>query len=341
MLGFKYAKFEPGFFVFRYKKGKIIDQGEGLSFTYYAPTASLVVIPVNSSVAPFMFTEKSADFQELSIQGQLGYRISEPVKIAKMFNYAVNSCSRKYISDDPQKLPDRLISLLQIVVKSTVKDLNLKKAIIASDEVAVSAYTALVKHEMVQCLGVDILSVSIAAIRPIPEISRALEAETREAIHLQADEAIFKRRNFAVEQERLIRESELNTEIAVEHKNRQIQETKLDTERLSRQKELAMKEEQLNFEIQQEERNHTLVDLKARNEKIEAETKAYALREIMKVYEGMDVEILKALTSGGLDSGRLMAMAFQSLAAKAEKIGNLNISPELLTSIMEKSKIKG
>ena len=56
----------------------------------------------------------------------------------------------------------------------------------------------------------------------------------------------------------------------------------------------------------------------------------------MKVYEGMDVETLKALANGGLDSGRLMALAFQGLAAKAEKIGNLNITPDLLASMIEK-----
>jgi len=94
-----------------------------------------------------------------------------------------------------------------------------------------------------------------------------------------------------------------------------------------------MREEQLKFEIQQEERKRELVDIKARNEKIEADSKAYALKEIMKVYEEMNVETLKALANGGLDSGRLMALAFQGLADKAEKIGNLNITPDLLAAI--------
>jgi len=100
-------------------------------------------------------------------------------------------------------------------------------------------------------------------------------------------------------------------------------------------KKLEMKEEELNFRVQQEERNRELVDLKARNEKIEADTRAYTLREMMKVYQEMDVEVLKALANGGLDSRRLMALAFQGLADRAEKIGNLNITPDLLTSIIK------
>ena len=341
MFGIRFAKFEPTLFVFKYKKGVIEKQGEGLSFWYYAPAASLVVVPVSSADAPFMFSENSSDFQELTIQGQLTYRISDPEKTAKMLNYTVDNRRLNYVSDDPQKLSDRLINLLQISVKGAVKELSLKEAIAASDQVADSSHKALSEHAMVQSLGVNILSVTIAAIKPKPETTKALEAETRENILKEADEAILQRRNYAIEQERIIRESELNTEIAVEHKNRQIRETKLETERLALQKELAMKEEQLKFEIQQEQRNRELVDLKARNEKIEADTKAYALREVMKVYEDMDVETLKTLANGGLDSGRLMALAFQGLAARAEKIGNLNITPDLLAYIMEKGKSKG
>ena len=336
MLGIKFAKFEPGIFVLRYRKGVLKKKGQGLSFWYYAPITSLVAIPVSSEDASFMFAEYSKDFQELSIQGQLTYRISDPLKTAQLLNFTVDNRIHSYLSDDPGKLPDRLIKLLQIAVKSTVKELNLKQAIIASDQVADLSFKTLCNNEMVRNLGVDILSVTITAIKPKPETAKALEAETRENILKEADQAIHQRRNFAIEQERIIRESELNTEIAVEHKNRQIRETKLETESIAQRKQLAMKEEQINFEVQQEQRNRELVDLKARNEKIEADTKAYALREIMKIYETMDVETLKALANGGLDSGRLMALAFQGLADKAEKIGNLNITPDLLASMIEK-----
>jgi hypothetical protein len=191
---------------------------------------------------------------------------------------------------------------------------------------------------MVRSLGVEILSVAIAAIRPNPETAKALEAETREEILKGSDEAIFRRRNYAVEQERIIRESELNTEIAVEIKNREIQETRLETERLAMQKQLEMEEERLKFSIGQEEKNRELVDLKTKNERMEADSRAYALRETMKVYEEMNPEVLRALASSGLDSSRLMALAFQGLADKAEKIGNLNITPDLLAAIVEKDR---
>ncbi|MDR3303520.1 MAG: SPFH domain-containing protein [Treponema sp.] len=335
MFGIRYAKFEPGRYVFRYQKGRLIAEGEALSFYYYAPSTSLVVVPVGSADAPFMFSETSADFQELTIQGQLVYRIADPAKTAKMLNYSVHSGTLTYLSDDPEKLPERMVNMALIATRDVVKKRPLREAIVASDEVGAQVYGTLVKNAMLAALGVEALGVSIMAIKPTPETAKALEAETREDILKGADEAIFRRRNYAVEQERVIRESELNTEIAVENKNREIQQTRLESERLSAQKQRGMEEERLKFEVLKEEKNGELVDLRTRNEKIEADTKAYALREIMQVYQDVNPDIIKALANAGLDSKRLMAQAFQGIADKAEKIGNLNITPDLLEAIMK------
>ena len=335
MFGFRFAKFEQGQYVFRYRKGAVVSQGEGQSFNYYAPTTSLVCVPVSSADAPFMFSETSSDFQELTIQGLLTYRISDPGKTAKMLNYTIDSRNLTYISNDPERLSERLINLVLIVVKAAVKNMSLREVIVSSDDVANRAYQALRENRMVINLGVEVLSLSIAAIKPSPETAKALEAETREGILKESDQAIFQRRNYAVEQERIIRESELNTEIAVEHKNREIQETRLETERLAQQKQLEMKDEQIKFSVQAEEKNQKLVELRTKNERTEADAKAYALREIMKVYEEMNPDILKALANAGLDSGRLMALAFQGIADKADKIGNLNITPDLLNALIK------
>jgi hypothetical protein len=336
MFGIRFAKFEPTLYVFRYKKGKLVDEGAGLSFFYYAPTTTLVAVPVGSADAPFIFAETSADFQELTIQGQLTYRISEPAGTAAMLNYTVDSRDYSYISEDPLKLPERLVNLAQIAAKGAVKKLSLKEAIVASDEAAQKMFKILSEDAMVKSLGVQMLSLSLAAIKPNPETAKALEAETREEILKESDEAVFRRRNYAVEQERIIRESELNTEIAVENKNREIQETRLETERHTMRKQLEMQEEKLQSQIHREEENKKLVDLEVRNKRIEADSKAYALREIMKVYQEVDPAILRALTNAGIDSGRLMALAFQGIADKAEKIGNLNITPDLLNTLIKK-----
>jgi uncharacterized protein YegP (UPF0339 family) len=339
MFGIKYAKFEPGRYVFKYKNGRLVAEGDGLSFFYYAPSTSIVAVPVGSTGAAFMLAEITADFQEITVQGQLTYRVVEPAKTAKMLNFAVSQKLR-YISDDPTKLSERLTDLAQVAVKSAVKKLALKQAIVATDSVAHQVFHDLADNAMVKTLGVEILSLTIAAIKPNPETAKALEAETREEILKESDQAIFQRRNYAVEQERIIRESELSTEIAVEYKKREIEETRLETQRLTLKKRLEMDEEQLKFDISQEEKNKELVDLRARNKKISADSKAYRVQAVMKVYQEIPADILKIIAGAGLSPKMLMAQAFQGISEHAEKIGNLNISPDLLTSIIEQPPAK-
>ena len=257
-----------------------------------------------------------------------------------MLNYTIDieRPGLGYQSDYPQKLPERLVNLALVAIKSAVKNLNLREAIVSSDDIARKVHRALSEHEMVDALGLEILGLSIAAVRPSPETAKALEAETRESILRESDQAVFQRRNYAVEQERVIRESELNTEIAVENKNREIQESKLETQRLAMKKEMEMQEERLAFQIQQEEKNQALIDLKTRNDKAVADAKAYALKAVIAAYENTRPEVLKVLANAGLDSGRLLAQAFQGIADQAEKIGNLNITPDLLNALVKTAR---
>lgn len=51
-------------------------EGTGVSFFYYAPTTSLVAIPTASNEVPFISEETTVDFQRVTIQGQITYRLA-------------------------------------------------------------------------------------------------------------------------------------------------------------------------------------------------------------------------------------------------------------------------
>jgi hypothetical protein len=53
-------------------------------------------------------------------------------------------------------------------------------------------------------------------------MAKALEAEYREGLQVKADQAIYNRRALAVEQERRIKENELNTQVALEERRREL-----------------------------------------------------------------------------------------------------------------------
>ena len=142
----------------------------------------------------------------------------------------------------------------------------------------------------------------------------------------------------AIEQERRIKENELNTEIAVEFKKRQIRETQMEAERVIQEKQNQLKNEEMAAEILLEDRRKNLVELTTANTRIEADTRVYELASVLKSMEGVDKDVLQSLANIGMQPGKLIAIAFQQLADKAEKIGQLNISPDLLQEIMKDKK---
>ena len=187
-------------------------------------------------------------------------------------------------------------------------------------------------------LGLEILGLSVLAIKPTPETSRALEAETREQLLKEADEAICIRRNSAVEQERAIKENELNTEIAVEQKKRQIRETQMDAERAVQEKRHQIDKSDMAANVGLEEQRKQLVTLAAENAKAEADARAYGISTSMQALGAVDSRVLQALASVGMKPEQLIAVAFQQLAGNAEKIGQLNISPDLLQELLKPRK---
>ena len=121
-------------------------------------------------------------------------------------------------------------------------------------------------------------------------------------------------RGRAVQLEREIKEAELQTDIAVEEKQRQVRETKVQAD------------------IAIEQQRGELVDQQVANEGKEAKARAEALRAILEPVKDVDWKTLLA-TQGNIDSKQMIAMAFRDLADNADKIGTLNISPELMNSL--------
>ena len=338
MFGIRYIKSGPTSYIIHYQGGRKRRAGLGLAFFYYQPAAEIAVVPVGSADAPFIFTEMSADFQPLTVQGQLTYRISDPEGVASLLDYTVDGQPDGYRSDDPEKLSQRLVNLVQLFVRAELQGMTLRDAIRGSQEVAVKALAALGAAPQLQALGVEVLSLAVQAIQPIPEMARALEAETREAILRGADEAIYDRRNSAVEQERRIKENELNTEIAVEEKKRQIRETKARADLAVEEKEQQVRETKLTGQVRLEQERRQLVEARVENAHAEADATAYAVEASLRPLAALDPQLVEMLALQNLDPRRMVALALKQIAENAGKIGNLNLSPDLFESLMKESK---
>ena len=313
MLAFMQAA--PTTYILHWQHGRLRRQGAGLSFVYFAPTSTIAAVPLASTDVPFVFTESTADFQTVTLQGSLTYRVSDPAGLAAALDYSIRP-NGSHVSDDPEKLPERLLQVAQVLARTAVQRLPLRDALVSSDPIVAEVLAGLRTSDPVRALGVEILGFSLLAIRPTPEIARALEAEAREALQGRSDEAIYARRNAAVEQERRIKESELETEVAVLAKQRQIREA------------------QIAADIAVEEQRSALLERRVENDRRDADARAYALNATLEPLRGADWRTLMAVGAGSADPKLMIALAFRELAENAAKIGELNVTPDLLRSLL-------
>jgi hypothetical protein len=341
MLGFKFIKAQPTTYLMAFKQGKAVREGAGLSLIYYAPTTNLVAVPIGSREAPFLFEKVTADFQTVRVQGQISYRIGAPAKAAAILNFALKPDAVSYESDDPTRVPQRVVSAAEVLVQTIVQATTLTEAIRGSAHLAEGVTTGLKRHAELQSLGIEILSVAVLAVKPTPETARALEAQAREAILRVADDAVYARRNSAVEQERAIKQSELDTEIAVEQKKRAIRETQMDAEASVQRKKHELRQTEMESDIAVELRRTEFVTTTAANTRVLAEAEAHRIGAFTQAIQTTDPRIIQALAAMGMQPGQLIAQAFGGIAERAERIGQLNMSPDLLQSLMAPMVQKG
>ena len=332
--GLRFIKVQPTTYLLQYKRGRLKREGAGLAFHYYAPTTSLVAVPISSNDAPFIFHESTADFQELTVQGQVTFRVADPKRVAALLNFTLDAAGQRYAGDDPDKLPERVVNLVQVLTSKQVQRLTMRQALRASDAIVANVRADLLAAPEMAALGLEVLGLSILAIKPTPESARALEAEAREQLLKEADDALYRRRNASIAQERAIKENELGTELAVELKRRQIRDAEIDTERSVLEKRNALRAAELTANTELEEANRQLVALRSENLRTEADAKAYGIAAAMRALADTDPKTVQALASIGMQPDQLIAVAFGDLATRAERIGQLNLSPDLLRELL-------
>ena len=218
-------KGEPSTHVIRYRNGKIVASGVGANFWYMPMNTSVAAVPVVSQEAQFLLTETTANYQEVSIQGTVTYRITDPTLVANRLNFTIDPSSARFTSEDPDKLVQRIVNLVQGQTRRKVNALSLEEAITNVHSLAVQVFREVLDDDSIAQLGVALESLHFTAVKATPEMRKALEADYREGLQQRADQAIYARRAAAVSEERQIRQSELNTEVELENRRKDLVDT--------------------------------------------------------------------------------------------------------------------
>jgi hypothetical protein len=284
---FAYFKSEPTEYILAQVNGSVVKRGAGISFWYWAPNTSISLVPISTVDAPFIFNETTNNFQAVTVQGQITFRVVEPEATARLLNFTVRPRTRQYQSEDPAKLNQRIVNIVQMRTRNLLQQLPLEDALRSSESLAQNVLTQLREGNEMATMGLECVSLFYTTLKATPEITKALEAEQREALQRRADQAIYSRRAEAVEQERKIKQNELATAVSLE------------------------------------EQRKTLVNLEGENARQRAEFEAEATRIRLAPYRELEVK-------------QLLALSFRQFADNAQKIGNLNVSSEIMEQLLNR-----
>ncbi len=317
----RHLRAEPTTWVLFYKNGKMKKSGRGLSFWFGPLGASVVEVPLDDRELPFLLAGRSADFQDVHVNGVVTFRVDEPELLASRLDFSIDTRSGRFNSEPLDKLAIVVRELGQELAGSFVARAPLRALLDQGiDVIRDEIQRGLVAAPGLTSLGLEIVATRVASVKPTAEMEKALQMPTRERIQQDADEATFGRRALAVDKERAIAENELGNQI-----------------------ELARREEQLIAQRGQNEKKRITDDAankrieaeaNARNVKLNSEAQAESIRvlELSRVNaERERMEIYRSLPPAAL-----MGLAARELAGKLQTIEHLNLSPDLLGSLLER-----
>lgn len=298
--------------VIRYRNGRIRQSGRGLVFWFRPETASVAEVPMDDREMTLFVKGRSADFQQVSVQGILGWRVAEPDRVAERIDFTIGLANGQYIREPIERIETRLAGLVNQATLQYLAEAPVRALLDAGVEpLRQRLEAALANDPALTEIGLAIVAVRLNNLAPSSELERALQTPTFEALQQKADEAMFERRALAVDKERAIAENELGNKT-----------------------ELARREKQLIAEEAENARNRATGLAEA--QKVEAEAEAGRIR----IVESAKAEAEQAHIAvyRDLPPAVLLGLAARELAGNLDTIEHLNVTPDLLAAVMREFK---
>jgi regulator of protease activity HflC (stomatin/prohibitin superfamily) len=282
-------------------------------------SSSIVEVPVDDREIPFLFHGRTADFQEVNAQGVITYRVDDPERLAAHIDFTICLDKGGHLHEPVDQVATFLTQLAQEAALDYMGERSLRQLLAdGAGDLRARIHQGLTQEESVQRTGLQVASVRIAAIRPTAELERALQTPALETFQQQADEATFQRRALAVEKERAIQENELQNQIE-----------------LARKRELLIAQEGSNArQHATEEAGASRISTEANAENVRISSSAEAERIRMVEDARVGAEERRVLAYENASREALLGMAAKEFASKLTRIDHLNITPEMITPLL-------
>jgi hypothetical protein len=301
-------------------------EGVGLTFWFRPRTAVLSEVPLDDRELSLVCHARTADHAELSVPVGITHRVSEPELAAQRLDFGVDPRTGRWRGTPLDALATLLGELAQQPVLALLAGSTLEAALAAGpDPVQQAIAGRLDGDERLAELGVSVVGVRVLAVRADPELERSLQTPTREAAQARADRATYQRRADAVERERAIAENELQSSIELARREEQLVDQRGANTRRQAELDAAAGLVAAEAEVRRG-------DLEAVRDRALSAARADGVRAMglaEAAAEAARMEVLRDLPPGVLG-----ALALRELAGHLPEIGQLTVTPDMLTGLV-------
>ena len=311
----------PTMHVRQHRRGKLVRDGVGLSFWFRRLIAVISEIPIDDRELPLLFHARTSDFQDVSVQATVTYRITDPAAAATRLDFSIDPDSGAWRVAPLDQIASLLSELAQQYAYELLAASSLNTALTAGP----GAVRERIDHQLatdprLRVTGLEVVAVRVVAVRAEPDMEKALQTPAREHVQQDADRATYERRAVAVERERAIAENELQNQI-----------------------ELAIREEHLVAQRGQNDRRRAgetaaagriEAQAAAKRDQLLAAGRAGSTRLVGQAEA--DAEAAKLDAYRDVDSRVLFGLVLRDLAGSLPSMGPIAITPDLLTGVLAK-----
>lgn len=303
------------------RNGKVVDSGAGQAFWFRPRTSSISELPLDERELPLIFRDRTSDYQEIAVQASITYRFVNPETAAERIDFTIDNTHGTWTATPLEQVGGLLTELAQQHGASVLAAMTLTEVMVHGiPRLRAAIGEGLRSDDRLVQTGIEIVDVRVVAVRPEPDMEKALQTPVREGLQQEADKATFERRAMAVEQERGISENELQNRI-----------------------ELAKREEQLVVQQGANERkriadaaevSRVQASAEAENAEVRGKAKAAAMRDFGAAEADTERAKVEAYAEAG--DAVLIALAVKEFAGNLPDVGTLVISPDMITPLLAK-----
>lgn len=295
-------------YIIRYRNGRVRQSGRGLVFWFRPQAASIAEVPMDDREMAVFVQGRSKDFQTVSVQGTLSWHVTDPLRLAERVDFSIGLVRGAYESEPVERIETRLAGLVNQVALQYLAEAQVRPLLDAGVEpLRLRLEAALAADTSLADIGIAVAAVRLTNLAPSSELERALQTPTFESLQQKADQATFERRALAVEKERAIAENEL-----------------------ANRTELARREKLLIAEEAENARNRATGVAEA--QQVESQAEAERIRTVESARS--EAEQARIAIYRDIPPAVLLGLAAREFAGKLETIEHLNVTPDLLASVI-------